>query len=280
MHFGSISRQLGTMVVYGDRGAVIDTDLDLAERLGARVLEILPDWRRLADPAELARRVRDRGMSIHSAHGCWGGQSIRAERVDLGHPDPEIQRTSVEDLMRCLDWLAEAGGRYLVVHPGGLSEPASFAVRRAGLARSLESLADHARSTGGIVCVENMPPGVHPGSRMSDLAELLETLERPELALAIDTGHGNLTSTAAMETRAAGRLLRTTHIHDNNGRSDTHDPPGCGTIDWRAWIEALDAIGYTGPLILECIRHVREHPESIDETLLSLLAQLAGKPTA
>ena len=45
-----------------------------------------------------------------------------------------------------------------------------------------------------IVCVENMPPGVHPGSRMAELAELLRELDHPQLALALDTGHANLTA--------------------------------------------------------------------------------------
>ena len=106
-----------------------------------------------------------------------------------------------------------------------------------------------------------MPPGVHPGSRMADLAELLRELDHPRLALALDTGHANLTAGTAAETLAAGALLATTHVHDNNGRQDAHEPPGHGTIDWPAWGRALDAIGYAGPIMLECIRALR-HDDS------------------
>ncbi len=52
----------------------------------------------------------------------------------------------------------------------------------------------------------------------------------------------------------------TTHVHDNNGRQDSHLPPGHGTIDWLAWGRDLDAIAYTGPIMLECIRHLRQRP--------------------
>jgi sugar phosphate isomerase/epimerase len=262
------------MVAYGFARGHLSSDLALAARIGARCLEILPDWRAFPDPAELRVQVADAGLLVHSAHGCWGGQAIRADRVDLGHSNPTIQQPGIGDLKRCIDWLADLGGTCLVVHPGGLSEPEQLEARRATLAGGLVTLADHAQGTGVVVCVENMPPGVHPGSQMSDLAGLLRELNRPELALAIDTGHANMNSSAAAETLAAGPLLSTTHVHDNNGHTDTHDPPGRGTVDWTAWLLALDEIGYKGPVMLECIRHFREHPESLNEELFRLLERL------
>jgi sugar phosphate isomerase/epimerase len=202
--------------------------------------------------------VADRGLAIHSAHGCWGGESIQADRVDLGSLDPSTHRASIDDLKRCVDWLEAAGGAKLVIHPGGLSTPADFDTRRAALGRGLLEIADHANHTGVVICVENMPPGVFPGSRAGDLAALLRELDHPRLALAIDTGHANITSDPATETLAAGSLLATTHVHDNDGRRDSHHPPGHGSIDWPAWFQSLDTISYQGPIILECIKRIRE----------------------
>lgn len=263
------SRVLGTMIVHGYPRANLDDELDLADWMGAETLEILPLWRKLPDPAELKARVDDRGLKIHSAHGCWGGASIRAARVDLGSLDPSTHRESVDDLRRCVDWAQTAGARALVVHPGGLSDPATREPRREALARGLSALSDHAQGTEVAVCLENMPPGVFPGSRMEELAELLRELNSPRLRLAIDTGHANITATAAAETLAAGELLATTHVHDNNGRSDSHHPPGQGTIDWPSWFAALDAIGYQGPIMLECVRRVREDRESYHPEILA-----------
>ncbi len=164
-----------------------------------------------------------------------------------------------------------------MVHPGGLSDPADRAVRRSALARGLLELGEHALAVGSSVrvCVENMPPGVHPGSRMTDLAELLRELDHPRLALALDTGHGNLTTGAAEETLAAGALLATTHVHDNNGRQDAHEPPGLGTIDWPAWGRALVAIGYAGPIMLECIRALRHGYSGYRPEVLRGIARMA-----
>ena len=128
------------------------------------------------------------------------------------------------------------------------------------------------------VCVENMPPGVYPGSRMSDLLDLVAALDRPEVALALDTGHANMTTTAATETLAAAGLLRTLHVHDNNGRRDAHLAPGQGSVDWPSWKSALDQVNYQGPIMLECIRQLRRHPEQIDDALLQLLHDLTLPP--
>jgi sugar phosphate isomerase/epimerase len=265
------------MVTYGFPDLDLDAELALAIQLGAAVLEILPEWGRLPDPALVRRRAAEWGLAIHSAHGCWGGRTIQATRVDLGSTQSSIWRESVDDLKRCVDWLDAAGGTCLVVHPGGLSDPAESAARRLALAAGLRELAEHTAASRVRVCVENMPPGVHPGSRMADLAALLAELNQPQLALALDTGHANLTATAVTETLAAGSLLATTHVHDNNGRQDAHEPPGLGTIDWPAWGRALDAIEYSGPIMLECIRYLRHDPAAYRPETLRGIAAIASR---
>lgn len=268
-----IVRPLGTMVTYGFDLRSLAIDLEIAARLGVTVLEVLPDWRTSPDPRLLRQRLADQGFTLHSAHGGWGRRAIQAEAIDLAHP--EFAQASLDDLKLELDWLDQAGGRHLIVHPGGLSEPTDWHDRRDRLKEGLNALADHLVGSRLIVCVENMPPGVHPGSRTADLADLLNELDRPELGLILDTGHAHISSTLPVETDASGSLLRSTHVHDNDGRKDSHLPPGLGTILWDDWLDSLDAISYRGPIMLECIRHLRENPDSIDEGLLARLACLS-----
>lgn len=271
-------RALGTMVTYGFSDRDLDPELELATRFGVELLEILPDWSQFPDPSRVRRGAADRGLSIHRAHGCWGGRTIRAKRVNLGATDPIVHQESVNDLKRCVNWVDEAGGTCLVVHPGGLSAVEDRGPRREALARGLLALADYAEGLRVRICVENMPPGVNPGSRMDELVELLAELNHAKLALALDTGHANLTASAREETLAAGPLLATTHVHDNNGRQDSHLPPGHGTIDWPAWGDALDAIGYSGPIMLECIRHLRQHPLDFRPEVLKGICALKPAP--
>jgi sugar phosphate isomerase/epimerase len=264
------------MIAYGYPDIDLADELVVAVRLGAVVLEVLPEWGRFPDPTLVRRQASDCGLTIHSAHGCWGARTIHASRVDLGSTDPATHRQSIDDLSRCVEWLAEAGGTCLVVHPGGLSDPADRARRRSAMVRGLLELADHALASGPDlrICIENMPPGVHPGSRMADLAEVVHELGHPRLALALDTGHAHLTSGVVAETLAAGPLLATTHVHDNNGRQDSHEPPGQGTIDWPGWGVALDEIRYGGPVMLECIRALRHDQSGYRPMVLRGIARI------
>jgi sugar phosphate isomerase/epimerase len=273
----SVVRDLGTMITYGYPRGHLETDLAIAARLGATCVEVLPAWAALPDPQVLRRRLEDAGVTLHSAHGCWGGQTIRADRVDLADLDEGRRQAGVDDVLRCLDWLAEAGGHHLIVHPGGYSAQEDQLARRDCLGSSLQQLAEKARSLTLVVCVENMPPGVHPGSSMADLTDLLDELGDPSLALAVDTGHAHIASTPMVETQAAQGWLRSTHVHDNNGRQDTHEPPGRGGINWDAWLAALDEVGYNGPIMLECIRKLREQPVLLDDALMGLLGRLTRR---
>ena len=279
-----IRRPLGTMIVYGYPRADLGGELAIARRIGATHLEILPDWRTYPDPRDLVARAADAGLTIHSAHGCWGGQAIAARQVDLGALDEATLVASRVDIRRCVDWVHRAGGGFLVVHPGGLADPEDLDRRRAALVESLLDLAPIAAAARVVVCVENMPPGVYPGSRMADLAAIVADVASPAVAVAMDTGHAFIASGGGSAegpdlgatTRAAGRWLATTHVHDNNGRQDVHWPPGLGGIDWEGWVRHLDAIDYRGPIMLECIRQLRQHPEVIDAAFLDRLRRLTG----
>ena len=269
-------RRLGTMIVYGYPRLDIQVDLNLAQKLNAEVVEVLPLWSALPDPVELRTKVADAGLTLHSAHGCWGGQSIQADRVDLASEQSHTWQQSLDDLKRCLDWLIAAGGSCLVIHPGGLSDEEKRPVRQDALIRGLWALSDHLAEHPTQVCVENMPPGVYPGSRMADLVEVVELVSRSSVKLALDTGHAHLSETVEQATRTAGSWLCTTHVHDNEARQDNHLLPGEGSIDWPAWRRELDGINYQGPIVLECIRRIRSQPDLITPEFLARLRHLTG----
>ncbi len=220
-------RPLGTMVAYGFDTVDLAEDLALAHRLGAKVLEIFPEWRTGARPQDpqgpgVRRRTR------HPALAWCGGQSIRADRVDLGSPT-QRHRESVADLQRCVDWLNSAGGTCLVVHPGGLADPADSAKRRAALADGLMQLAEHARGLVSSSVSRTCPRGQSRQSNGRDLRPGGGTRPTRTCGCARYRARPHLGRTRRRDPRLPAVGLRTTHVHDNQGRQDTHEPPELGT---------------------------------------------------
>ena len=269
-------RPTGSMVTYGYPRDHLQKDLAIAAWLNARRVEILPDWTARPDPGPAQKICDDAGIVVHSVHACWGGVSPFAVRVDLGSTSSAIRFASLDAVKYCLDWAVKVGATHLVVHPGGLSDRSEQDARTSALLESLEVLADAVGDAEIRICVENMPPGVFPGHRMNDLRQIVDQMDRPQIGLALDTGHAHISSTIQMETLAAGCRLFTTHVHDNNGRNDAHLPPGRGTLNWEAWPEALNEIGYQGTIMLECIRFLREHPESLTDELRKRIQLMTG----
>lgn len=255
---GNRSRPLGLMVVHSPLRDILTVDLMMAQAIGAEVVELLPRWSELPDAAELCARLEASGMKLWSLHGPWGGQSVKAERVDLSDPEPQRREDSIDDVRRAADFAVEMGARLMVVHPGGLSEPLELEIRRDALTESLARLADHLTGSRLQLGVENMPKGVHPGSSMIDLRQIIEVLGNEQIGLVLDTGHGHISGCVVEETLSAGRFLLSTHVHDNNGRADSHLPPEHGEIQWHRWFDAIDFLEYRGPIMLECVKWLRE----------------------
>ena len=201
------------------------------------------------------------GLRSTAPTGAGEGDRSRPTGSTWARPTLSSIAESVDDLKRCVDWL-RGGGRKL---PGRSSRRPLRAGRRGGQARQPGPRAARAgrprrgqrrASSASRTC----PRAFIPAAGWPSCSTCSRELDRPGLALALDTGHAHISAELGDETLAAGDLLATTHVHDNDGRHDTHDRPGYGTIDWTAWASALDQVGYRGPIMLECIRQLRDDP--------------------
>ena len=92
-----------------------------------------------------------------------------------------------------------------------------------------------------------------------------------------DVGHSNANAEdPAADAREAGARLVAIHIQDNDGLGeDQHLVPGEGTIDWGAYLAALDEIAYAGPRTFE-IRAADDLPGAL-AALQSLVAAWNGR---
>ena len=95
----------------------------------------------------------------------------------------------------------------------------------------------------------------HPYRWMRNAASMLRLIEHvgsPALGMNFDPSHlfpmGELSEMVVYEV---GERIFHTHLSDNDGTSNAHWRPGKGKIDWRAVLEALQSVGYTGVLSIE-----------------------------
>jgi len=73
------------------------------------------------------------------------------------------------------------------------------------------------------------------------LQMLIEKIGSPDFGFCFDTGHFNLFSTVPMETwfKSLGRHLVEVHLHDNDGKADSHWALGRGGIDFEKFFGLL-----------------------------------------
>jgi sugar phosphate isomerase/epimerase len=202
--------------------------------------------------ATLARALADTGTRIHTIHALFGGDK------DLGVADESERSRGVASHTNALRVAARLGARNMVFHIGGLRREAILA----NVLRSVEELLPVAEEAGVDIAIENLPPGFL-GSEPEDLAAILDAFESPRLGICLDTGHANLTGGCDRWLDAIGEQINMVHLHDNAGDTDSHLPPGMGTIDWPRLQKRLRACGYDGPWVSETRMYAGWTPEQL-----------------
>ena len=176
----------------------------------------------------------------------------------IGDFDAERRRDARAQIRSQLSVIAELGGR-------GAMTPASYgmfsrrlppfepprtpAEDRAILIDALGELGRHALTEGVALYLEPLNRYEdHMVNRLADGVSLLEEVGLASVRLGADTYHMNIEEAdpaAALET--AGPWIGHVQVSDSNRLE-----PGAGHVDWAAICASVKAIGYDGPLALEC----------------------------
>lgn len=222
------------------------------------------DYRSRERAAEIAGWLKAEGLRAHSIHapitsalrdGAWGDVWSNAS------VDATLRQAAIAETERAMDFAATIGARFVVIHlgiPDGMKVPA--ADNDAGvLARSLAAMATAARSFDLTLALEVIPNHLSTPEALVERLDAAADDETDELAghgICLDVGHAHMMAArgargAVDAVEVVGGHLVTTHIHDNNGRSDDHLVPFQGTIDWSALVMAFQKVGYDGTWMFE-----------------------------
>ena len=212
------------------------------------------DYRDKAQIKELGHWFRDAQLKVHALHSpmynddVWGRSGPHAV-LNITEPVKPKRLQVVDEIKRALDIAEIVPFRYLIQHIGVVGE--EYEDRKIDAAFSaLEEISVFAGQRGVEVLIENTP------NQLSSAERLLMFFEQTHLNLnvCLDTGHANMREGVDTAYRLLKSRIRSTHIHDNNGKDDSHLFPLLaegGTIDWRRTMDKLRSADDQYPLLLE-----------------------------
>jgi len=212
------------------------------------------DYRDKAQIGELGHWFRDSRMKLHSLHApmytdeIWGRSGPHAV-ITITEAVKGQRLKAVDEIKRALEIAEVIPMRYLIQHMGVGGE--EFDPRKFDAAFSaLEELSLFARQRGVEILLENIPNELSSAERLRTFQELTHL----GLNYVFDTGHANMNEGVAAAFDVMKERIRSTHIHDNDGKADTHLFPFLsegGTIDWKQTMRLLSSRPGQYPLVLE-----------------------------
>jgi sugar phosphate isomerase/epimerase len=212
------------------------------------------DYHEKAQIAELGYWFRDSQIKLHALHApmytdeIWGRSGPHAV-VSITEPVKGRRLEMVDEIKRALDIAEVVPFQYLIQHIGVAGE--EFDLRKFDAAfAALEDLNIFARQRGVEILLENIPNELASAARLLQFEELTHV----GLNFAFDLGHANLNEGIEKAFNLMKSRIRSTHVHDNGGKEDSHLFPFLsegGAIDWKNAMRLLRSGEERYPLLLE-----------------------------
>ncbi len=225
------------------------------------------DYNNRAQVMELSHWFKDSELVLHSVHApiytddVWGRtgpnsiltitEPVKARRVQM-----------VDEIKRAIEVAEYVPFKYLIQHIGVGGE--EYSDRKVDAAfSSLDELSVFARQRGVEILLENIPNALSSGQRLVEF--LAQT--HLQLGFCFDVGHAHMGEGIEEAFDAMQERIRSTHIHDNDGKDDKHIWPVLGeggTIDWRHAMQVLRSREDQYPLLLE-LKEIPDRKHQIDD---------------
>jgi sugar phosphate isomerase/epimerase len=213
-------------------------------------------------------------MYTDEVWGRSGPQSV----ITITEPVKSKRIAMVDEIKRTLEIAEIVPFRYLIQHLGVAGEEFDDRKLDAGFS-SLEELSVFARQRGVNILLENTP------NRLSSAERLMYFLRQTHLPLnfCFDVGHANMNEGVENAFETMKEKIRSIHLHDNDGKADSHLFPFFGeggTIDWKRTITLLRSRPDQYPLLLE-LREVPEYPNPFEivKQIFDRLESLDASPS-
>lgn len=222
------------------------------------------DYRNRGQITELGHWFGDSDLKLHSVHSpmytdeIWGRSGPHSV-ITITEPVKSQRLKMVDEIKRALEIAETIPYRYLIQHLGVSGE--EYSDRKLDAAFSaLEELSIFARQRGVEILLENIPNELSTAERLHYFIEVTHL----DLGFVFDVGHANINEGVEAAFEIMKDRIRSTHVHDNDGKEDKHLFPFLadgGTVDWKRTMSLLRSRPSQYPLLLE-LKEVEgmEHP--------------------
>ena len=233
--------------------------------------------------APLKKATKEYGIAFSLFHGAFPmyfeGEDARNEHLI----EVTEKMFAVAEYLEC---------KYVVVHPWSGPNLHKEEEKEVNL-KLYRRLMPAAKKYGVTICLENLFKHYDLDcfsaacSNAEELCWYIDTLNAEAgeelFGVCFDVGHAHVTTENIYQyLTTVGKRLKTLHIHDNDGISDSHMIPYTQmdrtgrrlSINWEHFIRGLKEIGYEGALSFETFRAIDMLPEEIQEDGLRFIVAI------
>jgi hydroxypyruvate isomerase len=219
---------------------------DQAKRLGFAAVEFY--WNRDEDPTEIARRVRDSGLTV-AAFNFDAGDMASGDRGLLCDPNREHELR--ENVPIAIELADQVGCGKLTALAGNLSPDTKIEPQLDTIRENLRWVCDQAneaRITVLMEAINGWDNKLYPFTNTRDTLAFLDSVGAPNLKYLYDIYHmqrmeGNISETLRENVARIGHI----QIADSPARRQ----PGTGEINYRHIFETIESVDYDGYVGLE-----------------------------
>ncbi len=195
-----------------------------------------------SEVVQIGRWFAELGLELTDVHGSHGKEKAWGSCA-------EYERQAGLELIRNrIRFASELGSDVVIMHlPGRPVDPQSDPEFDARLHDSIDSLLPDLAEHGVRLAFENMAR-----DDFGLIRQLLADYPADRIGVCYDAGHGNMGDAQGLNhlETVKDRLI-SVHLHDNDGQSDQHLPPFCGTVDWPGLARIIVGSSYSKPLSFE-----------------------------
>jgi len=226
--------------------------LDFATRLKVKLVEIKMDEPRLLSALSETKdrkAIKDIINSFNFKY-CVHAPYIGINLASMNHI---LTKASEKTTLKSIAFAADIDAKMIVSHVGRLSRDYPKEMITKSLKNTipcLRNMTNASKNHGIVFTIEN-------DHRSNDriLAgypeQLMFLIEKTGCTFTLDVGHANTLTKIENFIDTLAEHIVNVHLHDNDGKQDTHLSLGKGNINFSAVLAKLRKIEYAGPLIVE-----------------------------